>query len=71
MKFFVQDTEEFENNGIEYKSLDKAIEACLEAKNEAYLIHIGYWNLDYYKKGDTFESLKARCENIIKENNLK
>ena len=49
----------------------KAIEACLEAKNEAYLIHIGYWNLDYYKKGDTFESLKARCENIIKENNLK
>lgn len=58
-------------NGIEYKSLDKAIEACLEAKNEAYLIHIGYWNLDYYKKGDTFESLKARCENIIKENNLK
>ena len=64
-------TEEFENNGIEYKSLDKAIEACLEAKNEAYLIHIGYWNLDYYKKGDTFESLKARCENIIKENNLK
>ena len=44
---------------------------CLEAKNEAYLIHIGYWNLDYYKKGDTFESLKARCENIIKENNLK
>ena len=71
MRFFVQDTEEFENNGIEYKSLDKAIEACLEAKNEAYLIHIGYWNLDYYKKGDTFESLKARCENIIKENNLK
>lgn len=42
MRFFVQDTEEFENNGIEYKSLDKAIEACLEAKNEAYLIHIGY-----------------------------
>ena len=32
MRFFVQDTEEFENNGIEYKSLDKAIEACLEAK---------------------------------------
>ena len=63
MRFFVQDTEEFENNGIEYKSLD--------AKNKAYLIHIGYWNLDYYKKGDTFESLKARCENIIKENNLK
>ena len=25
MRFFVQDTEEFENNGIEYKSLDKAI----------------------------------------------
>ena len=24
MRFFVQDTEEFENNGIEYKSLDKA-----------------------------------------------
>lgn len=71
MKFFVQNTDEFENNEVEFNTLDKAVKWCINAKNDAYLIHIGYWNLDYYKKGDTFESLKARCENIIKENNLK
>ena len=71
MKFFVQNTDEVENNEVEFNTLDKAVEGCIDAKDEAYLIHVGYWNLDYYKKGDTFEILKARCENIIKENNLK
>lgn len=52
----------------EYKfnSLKKAVEYAISVKDETNLIHIGYYNLDYYKNGDTFDTLYKRCKEIIK-----
>lgn len=49
-----------------FNSLKKAVEYAITLKDDTNLLHIGYFNLDYYRKGDTFNTLYNRCKEIIK-----
>ncbi len=69
MRFFVQNI--YTDNEKKFQSLKKAVEFCIKEKNTCNLIHVGFWNLDYYQLGDTVETLIARCRKIIKDNNLR
>lgn len=63
-RFYVENTLSNEKDKIFY-SLKKAVEYVIEQANENLLIHIGGYNLEYYIKGDTVNSLYLRCSNII------
>lgn len=52
----------YEDTNIPFKSLLKAVKFAVESENTSALIHNGYRNFDYYRKGDTIETLLARCE---------
>ena len=63
MKFYVQNT--ITDEEIKFSSLKKAVEHCVALKDMNTLIHIGGYNLDYYIAGDTFDTLYARCKEIL------
>ena len=63
-RFYVTNTISNEKDKVFY-SLQKAVEYVIEQANENLLIHIGRYNLEYYIKGDTVNSLYLKCSNII------
>lgn len=63
-KFYVEN-DDCENIFATY-SLTAAVRFCVDKKDPSLLIHIGYWNLDGYKDGDTFNSLYKRCEKYLR-----
>lgn len=62
-RYYVQNTLTDKTKG--FSSLKKAVEYCITEKNTALLIHIGGYNLDYYKIGDDFLSLYSRCKEYL------
>ena len=64
-RYYVQDALTDKTKG--FQSLKKAVEYCISEKNTSLLIHIGGYNLDYYKKGDTYTTLYNRCKDFINE----
>lgn len=67
--YFVQDCNSPDpyDFGIRFTSLKKAVAYAIESKDTAFLIHNGAFNFDYYRYGDTFETLYARCKAMEKE----
>lgn len=64
-RYYVQNALTDKTNG--FSSLKKAVEYCITERNTALLIHIGGYNLDYYKIGDTYITLYNRCKDFINE----
>lgn len=48
-----------------FRSLIQAVQYAVTQADEDLLIHIGWYNLVYYKNGDTVEELYRRCKKII------
>lgn len=62
-RFYVQNT--ITDREIVCHSLTHACEIVINQHDENNLIHIGGYNLDYYRKGDSVNSLFLRCVNIL------
>jgi hypothetical protein len=57
--------EDFDGNEVRVNSLQRACELAVDRHDVHTLIHIGGYNLDYYRYGDTVETLYNRCVEII------
>lgn len=56
----------FSGKVVDFKRLKDAVKYSIEEADTANLILCGNINLDYYRDGDTEESLYQRCEEIVK-----
>ena len=57
--------EDFDGKEVTVHSLKRACELAVERGDVNTLIHIGFYNLDCYRKGDTVATLYGRCAEII------
>lgn len=63
-RFYVEDTLTCTEVAT-FFSLTQAVEYVIAKANTNLLIHIGGYNLHYYLKGDTHNTLYLRCANTI------
>lgn len=66
-RFYVQHC--FTDCQVGFSSLTAAVRYAVSQKDTNLLVHIGFFNLDYYRNGDTFDTLYQRCVEIVKNIN--